>query len=240
MSAAHFLKYMAYVWPEFVRRYVAASRAGHSEEYYSWATRDWAQGMMRAARIDVHLDGVDRIGPGPYLIAPNHQSYLDPPALMAVMPGRPIFVMKRELLSWPFFGRLLRGARMIAIDRGNRQQAITAIENALKRLQPGEMVYMFPEGTRSRDGRLGKVKRGVFYFAVHTNLPILPVAIKGSYDRLPRSAYFAMNPGPIYLQALEPIVPDPARGDDQVDELQARWERAIREALGENRLPAPV
>ncbi len=240
MSAAHFFKFAAFVWPNFVQTYLAARRAGHSEEYYRDAMREWAQGIMRAAKVDLHLDGIDRIGPGPYLVAPNHQGYLDPPALIAVMPGRSRFVMKRELLSWPFFGALLKGARMIAIDRGDRHQAIATIEGALERLQPGEMVYMFPEGTRTKDGKLGKVKRGVFYFAVHTKLPILPVVITGSYDRLPKSSYFAMNPGPIHLHVLEPIVPDPAAGDDQVDELQARWEARVREALGENRLPAPA
>ncbi|MBM3274932.1 MAG: 1-acyl-sn-glycerol-3-phosphate acyltransferase, partial [Candidatus Sericytochromatia bacterium] len=176
MSLRHFLGFCAYVWPDFLRKYVMARKAKHSEEFYrEWMPR-WAQGVCRAAGVEIHTTGLDRIGPGPYLVAPNHQGYLDVPALMGTLPGRPRFVMKRELLKWPFFGRMLYHSGMIAINRADRHQAIAAIEDALRKTKPGDMVYMFPEGTRTRDGRLGRVKRGIFYFAAHSGLPILPVA----------------------------------------------------------------
>lgn len=239
MGLWHFLKFAAYVWADFLRVYFKARATGHSSEFYRLERKPWGQRLMRQAGIDLTARGLEKIGPGPYLVAPNHQSYLDVPALLAVMPGCGKFVLKKELLNWPIFGRLLRNTGQIPIDRSDRSQAIGAIEESLRRLEPGDFVYMFPEGTRTRDGKLGKAKRGVFYFAVHAGLPILPVAIKGSFERLPRGAYAKFNPGPIHLEVLDPIVPDPARGDDQVGELQERWESAMRRALGEIEPAAP-
>ncbi len=234
MGTWRFVKLVGFAWTDFVNVYLRAKATGHSYEFYRAERMPWGQRLMKAAEIDIHSEGTEKVGPGPYLVAPNHQGYLDVPALMAVMPGCGKFVMKRELLGWPVFGRLLRGAGHIPIDRSNRTKAIATIEAGFRKLQPGDFVYMFPEGTRTKTGKLGKAKRGVFYFSAHTGLPILPVVIQGSFDRLPRGQYSRFNRGPITITVLDPIEPDPAKGDDQVDILQQRWESVMREALGES------
>jgi 1-acyl-sn-glycerol-3-phosphate acyltransferase len=93
---------------------------------------------------------------------------------------------KTELFRIPVWGRGLRAAEFIEVDRSDKQRARASIEEAERLLRDGVSIYLAPEGTRSRDGRIGPLKKGGFHLALDTGAPIVPIAIRGTIAILPR------------------------------------------------------
>lgn len=142
--------------------------------------------------LDVQLT-VERLADLPrargYVYMFNHQSHLDVPVLYATLPSPTIrFVGKTELFQLPVWGRALHAAEFIEVDRGDHDQAVRAIDRAAALVREGVCIAIAPEGTRSPDGRIGPLHKGGFHLAVATGAPIVPVAIRGTIDVLPRGA----------------------------------------------------
>ena len=142
-------------------------------------------GLTRV-RVEGAIDEIPR--DGPVIIAANHSSNLDAPVLgSSLMPriGRRFqWLGKRELFAWPIVGWIARNGGVHAIDRGAAD--VDAFRLAARILEDGHALFVFPEGTRSHDGRLGKGRDGVAALALRTGAPIVPVGIGGSYERWPR------------------------------------------------------
>src|SRR5689334_10378282 len=140
--------------------------------------------------IDLIATGMERVPPGrAYVYMSNHQSHLDIPMLYATLPSPTIRMLaKAELFRIPLWGRGLRGAEFVEVDRSNHARAVQSIQQAARLVREGVSIYLAPEGTRSRDGRIGKLKKGGFHLAIGTGAPIVPVAIRGTIDILPRGA----------------------------------------------------
>lgn len=142
------------------------------------------------ALLDVHLTatGADLVpADRAYVYMSNHQSHLDIPMLYATLPSRTIRMLgKKELFKIPLWGRGLRAAEFVEVDRSNHTSAMKSIEHAARLIRDGVSIYLAPEGTRSRDGSIGKLKKGGFHLALGTGAPIVPVAIKGTINILPR------------------------------------------------------
>ena len=140
--------------------------------------------------IDLHATGAERVPPGrAYVYMSNHQSHLDIPMLYATLPSPTIRMLgKKELFRIPLWGRGLRAAEFIEVDRSNHTRAVQSIDHAARLIRDGVSNYLAPEGTRSRDGRIGKLKKGGFHLASDTHTPIVPVAIRGTIDILPRGS----------------------------------------------------
>jgi len=140
--------------------------------------------------IDLHARGAERVPPdGAYVYMSNHQSHLDIPMLYATLPSPTIRMLgKKELFRIPIWGRGLRAAEFIEVDRSNHARAIKSIEYAARLVRDGVSIYLAPEGTRSRDGSIGALKKGGFHLALATGAPIVPVAIRGTIDILPRGS----------------------------------------------------
>lgn len=140
--------------------------------------------------LDVHLtaSGSENVPPGQaYVYMSNHQSHLDIPMLYATLPSPTIRMLgKKELFEIPIWGRGLRAAEFIEVDRSNHVAAMRSIESAARLVRDGVSIYLAPEGTRSRDGHVGPLKKGGFHLALGTGAPIVPVAIRGTIDILPR------------------------------------------------------
>jgi 1-acyl-sn-glycerol-3-phosphate acyltransferase len=140
--------------------------------------------------LDVQLvaTGAERVpADRAYVYMSNHQSHLDIPMLYATLPSPTIRMLgKTELFQIPLWGRGLRAAEFIEVDRSNHQRAMKSIAYAAKLLDDGVSIYLAPEGTRSRDGSIGPLKKGGFHLALETGAPIVPVAIDGTINILPR------------------------------------------------------
>jgi 1-acyl-sn-glycerol-3-phosphate acyltransferase len=140
--------------------------------------------------LDIHLttSGADNVPPGrAYVYMSNHQSHLDIPMLYATLPSPTIRMLgKKELFDIPLWGHGLRAAEFVEVDRSNHANAVKSIEHAARLVKDGVSIYLAPEGTRSRDGSIGKLKKGGFHLALGTQAPIVPVAIRGTIDVLPR------------------------------------------------------
>ncbi|MFQ5350760.1 MAG: lysophospholipid acyltransferase family protein, partial [Thermoanaerobaculia bacterium] len=137
----------------------------------------WAGGVRLETRFAAPLP-TDRT----YVFMANHQSLYDIPALIAGLPGQTRFLAKRGLFQIPFFGWAIKMGGFISIDRGDRSRAGEAFADATRELQAGSSAMVFPEGTRSSDGKLLPFLRGGFLLALKSGLPIVPVGIHGSRE----------------------------------------------------------
>lgn len=164
----------------------------------------WAPGLLlgAGARLEVDRGGLDF--DRPYLFVANHASIIDIPALFRALPADLHFIVKRELGRVPFLGWYVSAMGMIFVDRGARAEALASVRHASKLARAGQSVLSFPEGTRSRDGRIGPFKSGAFLAAIEAGVPVVPVAVAGAGAVLPPSG-FRVRPGIIRIAVGEPI-----------------------------------
>ena len=166
---------------------------------------------------DVRLEGPFPENPRrPYVVVGNHFSQADPPIISRV-PWEMKWVAKKELFDLPFAGWLLRLSGDISVDRSSKKSRAQVLTTARDYLAKRCSVMFFPEGTRSRDGRVQRFSDGAFRLAIEEEVPVLPIAIDGTHEALPKhSIWFDPNPEPIRVQVLEPVetddyTPDQAR-----------------------------
>ncbi len=144
--------------------------------------RDWSETLVAITGTQLHVRGLAHLPGAACVIMSNHQSISDIPVIFAAMPPllRLRMVTKAELFQVPIWGRAMREAGFIPIDRGNRKGAIKSLEIAKKDMDAGTFIWIAPEGTRSKDGRLLPLKKGGFILARDTERPIVPVLVEGT------------------------------------------------------------
>lgn len=167
--------------------------------------RAWARSILIVSGICVDVRGVAEIDPGrSYVYMCNHLSNFDIPVLLAHLPVQFRWLAKAELFRIPLFGRAMRGAGYISIDRFNRDSAFASIDEAAAKIQQGVSVMIFPEGTRSRDGSLLPFKKGGFVLAVDSGVPIVPLIVQGTQAIMPKGSRL-VHPNPVELTIRPPI-----------------------------------
>ncbi len=173
--------------------------------FYLAVSCGWARLLFRMANINVTVKGLEHLNRrGTYVIASNHQSQLDIPLLFAALPFRIRFLAKTSLFFIPVFGWALFVARFIPVNRKNRTKARQSIERGARRIRKGPSLVIFPEGTRTPDGAIHPFKPGAFIMAIKAGVPILPVAIRGMYDLMPKTSV-AIRSGRVELIIGPPI-----------------------------------
>ncbi len=199
-----------------------------------WASMWVTRTGVRWAGVRVQLSGLEHIPDGSCIFMANHVSNLDPPALVPMIPRRSVVLLKKELMSIPLLGRAMTMGGFIPVERGSRREAAqTSVAAATRAVRGGLPIVVFPEGTRSLDGRLARFKKGPFYLAQGTGAPIVPVAVWGTERCLPKGKTL-ITPGVVGVRLLQPI--DPA-GYATREELMAAVHAAIAEALPERMRP---
>ncbi len=141
----------------------------------------WARRLLRLIGVTTKVIGVEHIpakGERPVIVMCNHSSLYDIPIAINALNISFRFVAKRELFKLPIFGSAIRKAEFVSIDRHNREQALKDLADAKSKMLDGITLWMAPEGTRSKDGKLAKFKRGAFHIAIDTKALILPIAVK--------------------------------------------------------------
>ena len=167
--------------------------------------RIWAKSILVVSGIKVNIIGLTNINPShSYIYMCNHQSNFDIPALLGCLPVQFRWLAKAELFKIPIFGRAMRGAGYIGIDRFDQKSAFDSIKEASKKMKHGVSVMIFPEGTRSRDGDIGSFKKGGFIMAVDSGAPIVPIVIRGTRSIMAKGS-LRINPGDINMEIEKPI-----------------------------------
>ncbi len=167
--------------------------------------RLWADIYLRIAGIKVTLSGLDSIVNPPYILMCNHQSALDIHVLLAALPLPFKFVAKRSLFLIPFFGWAIKRAGYVSLDRENPRRALVAMDEAAQKIREGTNILLFPEGTRSIDGKLLPFKTGVFSLAMKAGVPIVPVGICGTSLLQPEGYQVPVRGGSVSIHLGEPI-----------------------------------
>jgi len=185
---------------------------------------------VRLTGVRVEIEGRDRFDPDlTYIYMCNHTSNLDPPIVVPVIPRRTSVLVKKELFQVPLLGRAMRLGDLVPVDRANRDAAIASVERGAEVMRKGLNMTVFPEGTRSRDGKLLPFKKGPFYLAMETGFPVIPMTIVGTHELWPKGR-FSIKVGVATVVFHEPIDPKQfTERDALMNAVRAKIESALPE-----------
>jgi 1-acyl-sn-glycerol-3-phosphate acyltransferase len=169
-----------------------------------WTAIKGVMFFVNAVGVRVRVKGVERIPPGTVIFAANHTSSADAPAVVGAIPRRIAILLKRSLFKYPIVGQAFHLARFIPVDRFNRDSAITSLEKATEALKSGQSFLIYPEGTRSPDGRLQEFKKGTAVMAIKAGVALVPIACSNAH-RIMKKRELKIYPGEILVEFLTPI-----------------------------------
>ena len=206
----------------------------HIDPLY-WAGVKGVMFFVRAVGVRVRVEGLARVPSGACLFAANHTSSADAPAIVGAIPRRIAILLKESLFKWPIVGQAFQLARFIPVERKNRDSAIASVEKATEALRAGQSFLIYPEGTRSPDGRLQQFKKGAVVMAIKAGVPIVPMVCSGAQHVMKKHS-LVIHPSEIVVEFLEPI--DASRYSlEQRDELNDRVRRTMAAALPPDQRP---
>lgn len=203
------------------------SKTGNSVH---WVARIWGRTILWVSAIRVTLSGLENIDPKRSCIyMSNHQSNFDIPVLLSALPVQFRWLAKAELFKIPIFGRGMRGAGYISIDRSDRKSAFQSLARAAQSIRSGSSVMIFPEGTRSPQGELLPFKKGGFVLAVDAGVPVVPLVIDGTLQIMPKNGWL-IRTRPVAIHLLSPI-PASDYSRKTKDDLMDRVRQAMHAVL---------
>ncbi|MFW6232877.1 MAG: lysophospholipid acyltransferase family protein [Bacteroidota bacterium] len=218
-------------WYSIVVLYLAFT--GQNKKYFALA-RSWSGILLKIAGVELRVHGAEKLDPhASYVFAANHSSLFDIPVMHHSLAHDIRIIYKKELEKIPLFGFALIKSPYISVERTDPRNAMKSIDEAAEAIREGDSVVVFPEGTRSEDGRLGPFKRGAFLLAARAGKPIVPVAVKGTPDIMPKGSK-RLKGGRVDVYLGSPIQPpaEVTRSDENrlMDEVRG----AIAERLPED------
>ena len=170
-----------------------------------WCARTWSRMIARTALLDVRVRGAEHLRAGEsYVFLSTHQSWMDIPVMLGYLPCQLRIAAKREVFHIPFLGWHLRRAGHIPVNRGSTAESIASLRRAARLLGGGVSAFLFPEGTRTRDGSLQPLKKGGFRLAMESGLAVVPVTITGTRRAMPRGS-MVLRAGPVEMHLDPPI-----------------------------------
>src|ERR1700746_2575406 len=169
-----------------------------------WAGVRGVMFFVRAVGVRVRVVGTERIPPGTCLFVANHTSSADAPAVVGAIPRRIAILLKRSLFKYPVVGQAFHLAQFMPVDRFDRDSAITSLEKATEAIKGGQSFLIYPEGTRSPDGRVQEFKKGTAVMAIKAGVPLVPIACSNAH-RIMKKRELKIYPGEILVEFLSPI-----------------------------------
>ena len=190
----------------------------------------WGRTLIRLGGWTVRVEGLANLPHGGAVVASNHQSLLDIPLLVSALGREVRFLAKRELARVPVFGPAMARAGNLFVDREDPRDAVRLVREAVPRMERGELIVVFPEGTRSADGTLGAFREGAFFLAQKTGAPLVPVLVDGGRRAMPKGSLF-VRAAALSVRVMPPL-PAAGRGGQSREEMAASARRAILAAQG--------
>jgi 1-acyl-sn-glycerol-3-phosphate acyltransferase len=191
--------------------------------------------ITRIAGEKVTVEGRENIPSGVCLFAANHTSNADAPAIVGSIPRRIAILGRKSLFDIPILGSAFRLAKFVPVDRENRDAALASVKEAVGRIKEGYSFLVYPEGTRSADGRLRRFKKGSFAMAIEAGIPVVPVACSGAH-RIVKKNSWIIRPGKVKVRFGKPIDASAYRIEER-GELALRVHDAIAADLPEDQKP---
>jgi len=190
--------------------------------------RVWSWLIMKTIFSPVRVTGLEKIDVSkPHVYAVNHASALDIPVLYVYLPFQFRIIFKKELLKYPIVGWHLRRSGQVSIDQQNKAAAVSTVRAALKSLDAGMPLVIFPEGGRTPDGEIRPFMPGAFFLAIKAQVDIVPVALVGTYELLPMNTYH-IKCRPLEMRVGEPISTAGLTLKD-MDALSTRVQKAMED-----------
>jgi len=191
----------------------------------SWGAYIWSLALMKVAGCTLEVMGKEHIEDlRQFVLVSNHQSYFDIFTLICIVKGAPHFLAKKELFRIPVFGQLLSLARVLKIDRQNPEMAVKTIKESLNKGIINRPIAIFPEGTRSPNGKFRPFRKKGLNILMDTGIPFVPMAIKGTRDAMPKGRY-TVKPARIKVKIGEPFVPGMGLRNEEKDKVIERlWQ----------------
>lgn len=166
----------------------------------------WSRSVIRLLLLPIKVTGRENVDPKQsYVFVANHQSFLDVFAVYGWLPNNFKWLMKKEIRRVPFVGTACAVAGHIFIDRSNPRAALQSMEKVKKELVDGISTVIFPEGTRTKTGEIGRFKQGAFKIAMDMELPVVPITLNGFYKAMPSGQPFANPYSHLSLHIGKPI-----------------------------------
>lgn len=194
--------------------------------------------ICRVAGLRTRVEGLENIPPGTCLFAANHTSNADAPAIVGAIPRRIAILAKKSLFAIPIVGTAFRLAQFVPVDRAHPERAAASIDVAAGTMKRGLSFLVYPEGTRSPDGRLLPFRRGAFVLAIKARVPVVPVACSGAHRVVAKNSY-RIRPGEVVVRFC-PAIDAAQYSPERRNELAQRVHDAIAAALPPDQQPAHV
>ncbi len=166
---------------------------------------DWLNPLIDMAGVEFVVEGKEKVPTNePVIYTPNHEGLFDIPAVILGAPAVPVFMAKKEIASFPLVKDWMWVMDCVFVDRKNKTQARSSLHDAIEMVKKGRSIVVFPEGTRSKNGQLGKFKGGAMKIAMETGAKIVPVYLEGTRACFEETGN--VTSGSIKVRFLDPIV----------------------------------
>jgi 1-acyl-sn-glycerol-3-phosphate acyltransferase len=200
-----------------------------------WCARWWCRLIAWTIGARITVRGAENLEPArTYVYMANHCSLVDIPAMFAYLPYQFRIMAKKELFYVPFMGWHLWTAGNFPVDRGDPRKTARSLRSVVEGVRSGKSLAVFPEGTRSPDGKLHELKPGAFKIAIRAGVPIVPVAIRGTHDILPKHS-LVPRPGVVEVVIGKPIDTQGLEGQslrDLMEQVYQAIQRGLRDTGG--------
>lgn len=215
----------------FKLEYIRKNKGSEAALEYAKETGiKWAKFTVNIIGLNINVVGKENLIDGPVVFIGNHTSILDIPILIDVTDRAIGFIAKKELLKTPVIGYWMQQVHCVALDRENIREAIKVIQEGCNNLKEGHIMGIFPEGTRSKDGKLGEFKGGSFKLATKAKVPVIPVAVDGAYRAFEIDRKF--KPIDITVTIGKPIYTDNLTKEEE-KALPQKVRSIVADALGQ-------
>ena len=228
----YFWLYLLSIQPALfrVKRLAKTGKSAEHDRLVNQTAKQWAFSLVRRAGVTVETTGQEKIpSEGAVLFVSNHQGNFDIPILLGYIDKPKAFIAKIELLKVPMISSWMTHLKCVFLDRSDIRQSLRVINQAAEYLKEGRSMVIFPEGTRSKGEKTGEFKPGSLKLAVKAGVPIVPIAISGSYKIMEENG-FIIKPAHVKVTVFDTI-PTQRLTKEQADELSEKVKGIIEQGL---------